>query len=88
MEIEFDTAKEAANLAKHKISLADSVALLEGDCRVRADGRRPYGEDRMIAYGEIAGRVHVCVYTKRGEAYRIISLRRANRRETNAYRKA
>jgi hypothetical protein len=56
------------------------------------DIRREYGERRIIAYGEVAGRVLVCVYTWRGTAGSplrwIISLRKANRGETNAYRTA
>jgi uncharacterized DUF497 family protein len=48
------------------------------------------GERRIIAYGVVAGRVLVCVYTWRGsEAAPLrwtISLRKANRGETNAYR--
>jgi uncharacterized DUF497 family protein len=38
-----------------------------------------------MAYGLIHGRMHVCVYTLRGEVCRIISLRKANRREVDAY---
>jgi len=59
---------------------------LSGPHLVESDDRFEYGEARFIATGEIAGRLHVCVDTLRGDAYRIISLRRANRRETNAYR--
>ena len=58
-------------------------------------GRRPatdYGERRIVAYGNVAGRVMVCVYTWRGtddEPIRwIISLRKANKGETHAYRTA
>ena len=46
-----------------------------------------YGEHRMIALGEITGRVHVCVYMVRDGKRRVISLRKANRREVDAYRK-
>jgi uncharacterized DUF497 family protein len=54
------------------------------------DNRRDYGERRIIAYGAVAGRVLVCVYTWRGTADDplrwIISLRRANKGESHAYR--
>ena len=86
MEIEFDDTKDESNIAKHGMSLNDAVLLLENDHVVRRDGRREYGEDRMRAYGLIANRLHVCVYTVRGNVYRVISLRKANRRERNAYR--
>jgi uncharacterized protein len=45
------------------------------------------GETRYMAMGEIAGRLHVLVYTKRGQSLRIISLRRANKREVKRYEK-
>jgi putative transcriptional regulator len=48
------------------------------------DRRRDYRERRLIAYGLIGGRARVCVYTVRGETFRIISLRRANRMEIDA----
>jgi hypothetical protein len=86
MDVEFDTAKDAINVAKHGVSLVEAILLFESDFLVRPDGRKMYGEERLIAYGEIGGRVHVCVYTMRDEIHRIISLRKANRREIDAYR--
>jgi len=86
MDIEFDSAKEKANLAKHGISLRAADALLSGPHLAVLDDRFAYGEERWQATGEIAGRLFVCVYTVRGDAYRIISLRKANRREIDGYR--
>jgi len=45
------------------------------------DRRRDYGEERVIAIGEVDGEVLVVVYTDRGNTRRIISARRANRKE-------
>jgi uncharacterized DUF497 family protein len=87
MDIEFDATKEKANIAKHRISLRAAIALLSSYHLVELDDRFAYGEERLRATGEIGDRVHVCVYTPRGDVYRIISLRRANRRETDAYYK-
>jgi len=86
MNIEFDSAKEAVNIAKHDISLRAARALLLAPHKVEIDDRHDYEEDRLIATGKIAGRLYVCVYTMRGQIYRIISLRKANRREINDYR--
>lgn len=61
------------------------MELFSGPYLIRQDTRRDYGEQRVVAYGLIRGRMHVCVYTLRGDAHRIISLRRANRREVDAY---
>ena len=88
LDVEFDSAKDAANLTKHHVSLADAEILLAGPHIIEVDDRTEYGEERIIATGEIAGRPHVCIYTLRGMTYRIISLRKANRREVDAYRKS
>jgi uncharacterized protein len=49
------------------------------------DLRFPYGEARIIHYGEIQGRLFVVVYTERQGVVRIISARRANSREIQAH---
>jgi len=68
------------------------MALFDGHTIELDDRRRDYGERRIVAYGHVAGRVLVCVYTWRGtteEPQRwIISLRRANQGESHAYRTA
>ena len=46
---------------------------------------RRYGETRYLAIGYIGDRLHAVVYTDRGDATRIISLRRANRQEEREY---
>ena len=88
MRIEFDPAKDAVNLAIHGVSLAAAEELLGGLTVERIDGRFDYGETRIIALGEIAGRAFVCVYTRRGEVFRPISLRPANRKERRIYDQA
>jgi len=83
--IEFDSAKNEANIAKHGVDMA-SVADFEFDTAfLSVDARKSYGEIRNIAIGYIAGRVHVLVFTKRGQTVRVISLRKANQREVRAY---
>ena len=49
------------------------------------DDRRDYGEDRFITVGFLDGTMVVLVWTPRGEAYRIISMRKANERERALY---
>jgi uncharacterized DUF497 family protein len=88
MEIEFDPAKDAANIANHGISLRAAQKLLNGFTIEFEDMRFDYGEVRIISLGEINGRVFVCVYTVRGAAYRPISLRVANRKERRVYKQA
>ena len=49
------------------------------------DERRDYGEDRFISIGFLDGRMVVLVWTRRGGARRIISMRKANDREQTIY---
>ena len=51
------------------------------------DARKDYGERRLRVLGHIEGQLHAAVITARGDAVRVISLRRANTREERAYEK-
>ena len=51
----------------------------------RIDDRREYGETRIIAVGEVAGRIIVVVYTWRGEDRHITSARKVNSREKSLF---
>lgn len=83
--MEWDAEKDAENRRKHGMGLGD-VVLLEWEGRVEVpDSRLDYGEERRVAYAYISERLHVCVYTMRRGAMRIISLRKANKRETRTY---
>ena len=83
---EWDPAKRAANLRKHGIDFVDAVQLFEEFVLRVPDLRRPHGEARIVAIGTVAGKLLSVVYTPRGASLRIISARRANARETRAYR--
>ena len=48
---------------------------------VSLDDRKDYGEVRLQARGLIDGRLYVIAFTQRGENLRLISLRKANKRE-------
>lgn len=85
MDIEFDPIKNQANRVKHGLSLALAEAFELETALVEIDDRNDYKEERFIALGLIGDRVHVMVFTVRGEAIRVISLRKANRREVKRY---
>ena len=87
MRFEWDERKDAGNLAKHGVSFAEAVAVFDGPILRSRDDRRNYGENRFVACGSAAGRILIVVYTVRGERIRIISARRAKRREREAYRR-
>jgi len=52
---------------------------------VAPDTRTEYGEPRFVAIGPLDGDLCVVCYTPRGESIRIISLRKASRKERNLY---
>jgi uncharacterized protein len=52
------------------------------------DQRRDYGEERLRAVGETASDILHIAFTWRSGAMRIISMRRANRKETELWRRA
>ncbi len=83
--IEFDPDKDALNRVKHGLSLAEARAFDWATAALVGDARTDYGELRVVAYGMLYGRLHVVVFTDRPPARRIISLRRANRREIKRY---
>jgi uncharacterized DUF497 family protein len=85
MRFEFDPAKDRANLAKHGVSLVLAVELDWESALVWVDGRFKYGEMRMIALAPKTEVLYYVAFVDRGEVRRIISLRRANRREVKHY---
>jgi hypothetical protein len=85
MRIDFDPDKDAGNLNKHGLSLALAVELEWESALVWIDDRQEYGEIRMIALAPKTGIVYFVAFVDRGTLRRIISLRRANRREVKHY---
>lgn len=84
MDIEFDPAKDAANIAKHGVSLADFTGFDAAPIVVE-DDRFDYGETRFVGFGRINGRAYSVVFTRRGDAMRLISFRRAHEKELRRY---
>ena len=83
----FDPAKDMVNRAKHGVSLALAEVLFAGPHVTMTDDRFDYGEVRNVAFGLINGRLLACVYADRVAERRVISLRKANRREVERYGK-
>ena len=81
----FDPAKDVVNNAKHGVSLALAEVLFSGPHVTTTDDRFEYGEVREIAFGLIKDRLFMCVYADRGPERRVISLRKANKREVKRY---
>jgi uncharacterized DUF497 family protein len=81
MVYEWDETKREKNLAIHGVDFSAIELFDWEDAIVEMDKGRSYDETRYAALGPINGRLHAVVFTLRGENYRIISLRKANRRE-------
>ena len=85
MRIEFDAAKDIANRSKHGVSLSLAAELDWEAALVWVDERIEYGEMRMIALAPETETLYYVAFVDRGNVLRIISLRRANRREVKYY---
>ena len=85
MNIIFDPIKNATNIEKHGVSLAESEYIEWETLWAMVDTRQDYGEVRMIGYALIQTRLHAIVYTDRANERRIIRLRKANKREVQNY---
>lgn len=86
MRFQYDPGKAAANLRKHGVSFADAEGVLEDPLALTVQDPDAEGEERFITIGMgSAGELLVVVYTERDEACRIISARRATRKERKSY---
>ena len=85
MKISFDPKKDERTRRERGISLSLGKDILLNRVKVVADDRRNYGEIRLVAFGYVGQRLHVCVFTMRDDTYHIISVRKANDRETRKY---
>jgi uncharacterized DUF497 family protein len=85
MDFEWDEAKQAKTLRERGLGFDDGARIFEGRVAIWQDDRRDYGEERFRAVGESEGDVLHVVFTWRGETRRIISVRRANQKETRLW---
>ena len=89
----WDERKSAANLAERGFDFEFASLVFAGPTLGREDTRRDYGERRVVALGAADGIPIVVVYTDRATAggmieRRVISARRASRKECIAYEAA
>jgi hypothetical protein len=85
MNIAFDPAKDAKNVAKHGVSLAMATELEWDTFVVWPDERQEYGEPRQCGIGYIGPRLFFMAFVDRADERRVISLRKANQREMKRY---
>ncbi len=88
MQYEWDEKKNAVNQSKHGVDFCQAEGFEWDSAVEEVDDRQDYGEIRYCALGYIGERIYSMVYTQRVEAIRIISLRKANKREVKQYAEA
>ncbi len=86
MSPEFDPEKNAANVAKHGVSLADGDGVLMDPLAITIEDDSATGESRYVTIGTNSfGSVMVVVWTERDEDVRLISVRKAEPKERRQY---
>jgi len=83
-EFEYDPRKSAANKARHGIDFLEAQTLWTDSRRVEIAARTA-GEPRALVIGQIAGKPWAAVITARGARIRLISVRRARKKEVALY---
>jgi uncharacterized DUF497 family protein len=85
MAIVFDPEKNARNIAARGLNF-ELVERFEWDSAlVKEDTRKDYGEVRLQILALLDGRLYAAVVTPRGSDLRVISLRKASRKEVGYY---
>ena len=85
MRITFDAVKREKTLRERGLDFARAREVFDGLTITLPDQRQDYGEPRFITVGWLDERLLVLVWTPRGLARRIISMRNANEREIAKY---
>jgi uncharacterized protein len=85
VKITFDPNKREATLKDRRVDFLDAPDVFAGPTIDQIDDRQNYGETRIINIGLLRGRMVIVVWTERGEARHIISMRKANDREKARY---
>ena len=89
MEFEWDDNKNQINIQKHGIDFNDAIDIFNHVMLTREDLSEAYGEARWVSIGWLKALVGVIVYTEQvGDVTRIISARKATKREVRQYEKS
>jgi uncharacterized DUF497 family protein len=86
VKITFDPNKRATTLRDRDLDFLDAENVFAGPHINVLDARFDYGEVRYQAVGYLNGRMVMLVWTQRGDARHVISMRKCNEREQKTYR--
>jgi uncharacterized protein len=81
MRVTYDPEKRERTLRERGLDFEDAAIVFGGVTLEVEDTRKDYGEDRIICFGLLAGRMVVVGYTPRGADRHVFSMRKANARE-------
>lgn len=87
MEFDWDEAKARRNLSRHGVSFHEAATVFGDSLAITfSDPDHSVGEERLLTFGtSLDGRLLAVIHTARGSSVRIISARRATRRERKIY---
>lgn len=85
VEIAYDPAKNARNIELRGLSFEQVANFDFQTAIIWIDARKTYPEVRISALGLLAGRLHALVFAETTNGIRVISFRRANKREVKRY---
>ena len=84
IQFEWDDKKSSSNKIKHGIAFDKAKDLWNDSNRVEIETSYPI-EERAILIGKVKNKLWTAIFTQREDTIRIISVRRARKRETKLY---
>lgn len=87
MQFEWDEHKNKANISKHGIDFETATRLWDDPYRIEIQTSFTE-EDRIVLIGKIDKKLWSAIFTSRDAACRIISARRARKKEAMLYEKS
>lgn len=88
MKIVYDQAKSDRNVRERGLSFDRAADFDFETALFLVDDRRDYGESRHLAIGYVEKRLHVLCFVERPSGIRVVSFRKANKREARRYAQA
>lgn len=86
MNYQWDPGKAEANVKKHGVEFADAVGVFEDPAAITIEDLKAEGEQRFLSMGmDLLGRIIVVAYTYRDDDLRLISTRKASKKEVRVY---